>query len=80
MPSRETLWFVPLAIAGLVIGMAFTIFLSPAIGVPLLVIAGIIGAIGWFRQNRSERGQVEQFREQACESELLGRLPRWNRE
>jgi len=65
MPSRETVWFVPIVVVGLLVAMCLTIFLSPAIGVPLLVIAGIIGAIGWFRQNRSERGQVEQFREQA---------------
>jgi hypothetical protein len=65
MPSRETIWFVPLVVGGLLVAMCLTIFLSPAIGVPLLLIAGIIGAIGWFRQNRSTTAQVEQFREQA---------------
>ncbi|HEX4718536.1 MAG TPA: hypothetical protein VH300_08395 [Thermoleophilaceae bacterium] len=65
MPSRETVWFVPLVVIGLLVAMCLTIFLSPAIGVPLLLIAGIIGAVAWFRQNRSDTARMEQFREQA---------------
>jgi hypothetical protein len=65
MPSRETVWFVPLVAVSLLVAMAFTIFLSPAIGIPLLVLAGILGAIGWFRQNRSTSARVDSFRRQA---------------
>ncbi|MEA2426195.1 MAG: hypothetical protein QOH13_2605 [Thermoleophilaceae bacterium] len=65
MPSRETIWFVPLVLVSLLIAMAFTIFLSPAIGVPLLVIAAIFGAVGWFGSNRTATGQMQEFREQA---------------
>ena len=64
MPSRETVWFVPLLVISLLIAMSLTIFLSPAIGVPLLVLAGIIGAIGWTRKNASATGRMEEFREQ----------------
>jgi fucose 4-O-acetylase-like acetyltransferase len=64
MPSRETLWFVPLLVVCLLVAMCFTIFLSPAIGVPLLVLAGIFGAIGWFGGNRTKTADVERFREQ----------------
>jgi hypothetical protein len=49
----------------LLVAMSLTIFLSPAIGVPLLVIAAIFGAFGWFGKNRSATGRMEQFREQA---------------
>ena len=65
MPSRETLWFVPLVVIGLLVAMSLTIFLSPAIGVPLLLIAAIFGAFGWFGRHRSETGRTEEFREQA---------------
>jgi fucose 4-O-acetylase-like acetyltransferase len=65
MPSRETLWFVPLLVVSLLVAMALTIFLSPAIGIPLLLLAAIFGAIGWFRQDRSTAGRVENFRQQA---------------
>jgi hypothetical protein len=65
MPSRETIWFVPLLIVSLLVAMAFTIFLSPAIGVPLLVIAAIFGAVGWFRSNEGDPGRLEEFRAQA---------------
>jgi hypothetical protein len=65
MPSRETIWFVPLLVVSLLVAMAFTIFLSPAIGIPLLVLAGIFGAFGWFRQNRSASSRVDSFRQQA---------------
>ena len=65
MPSRETIWFVPLVVISLLIAMSLTIFLSPAIGVPLLLIAGVIGAFGWFRRNSSDTGRMEEFREQA---------------
>jgi hypothetical protein len=64
MPSRETVWFVPLVVISLLVAMSLTIFLSPAIGVPLLVLAGIIGAIGWSRKNASSTGRMEEFREQ----------------
>jgi fucose 4-O-acetylase-like acetyltransferase len=64
MPSRETLWFVPLLVISLLVAMSLTIFLSPAIGIPLLVIAGLIGAIVWFRRNSSATGRMEEFREQ----------------
>jgi hypothetical protein len=53
-----------MVVIGLLVAMCLTIFLSPAIGVPLLLIAGIIGAVGWFRKNRSGTGRMEQFREQ----------------
>ena len=64
MPSRETIWFVPLLVVGLLLGMCLTIFLSPAIGVPLLVLAAIFGTIGWFGGNRSKTADVEGFRDQ----------------
>jgi fucose 4-O-acetylase-like acetyltransferase len=65
MPSRETLWFVPLLVISLLVAMSLTIFLSPAIGIPLLLLAGVFGAIGWFRGNSSETADVEAFRDQA---------------
>jgi fucose 4-O-acetylase-like acetyltransferase len=65
MPSRETVWFVPLLVVSLLIAMAFTIFLSPAIGIPLLLLAAIFGAIGWFRKHESTDARVESFRAQA---------------
>jgi len=68
MPSRETVWFVPLVVISLLVAMSLTIFLSPAIGVPLLLLAALFGAIGWFRGNSSETGQMENFRDQARES------------
>jgi hypothetical protein len=30
MPSRETIWFLPLVVVSLLIAMALTIFLTPA--------------------------------------------------
>jgi hypothetical protein len=65
MPSRETVWFVPLLVISLLVAMSLTIFLSPAIGVPLLLLAAIFGAFGWFGGNRSATGRMEEFREQA---------------
>ena len=67
MPSRETLWFVPLVVISLLLAMSLTIFLSPAIGIPLLLIAAVFGAIGWFNGNRSKAARVEDFRDQASE-------------
>lgn len=64
MPSRETLWFVPLLVITLLVAMSLTIFLSPAIGIPLLFIAGFIGAVVWLRRNSSPTGRMEEFREQ----------------
>ena len=49
----------------LLVAMSLTIFLSPAIGVPLLLLAGLFGAIGWFRKNTGETGRMEEFREQS---------------
>jgi hypothetical protein len=72
MPSRETLWFVPLVVVGLLVGMAFTIFLSPAIGVPLLAIAVIVGAVGRLRRQTSAAGRMQDFRENAAEAEQGG--------
>ena len=65
MPSRETVWFVPLVVIGLLVAMSLTIFLSPAIGVPLLLLAGIFGAVGWFGRHSSDTGRMEDFRDQA---------------
>jgi hypothetical protein len=65
MPSRETLWFVPLIAIGLVVGMALTFFLSPAIGIPLLVIAALVGLFGRVARRHTATGRVEEFREQA---------------
>jgi len=65
MPSRETVWFVPLLVISLLVAMSLTIFLSPAIGVPLLLLAAIVGAFGWFGSNSSSTGRMEDFREQA---------------
>jgi hypothetical protein len=65
MPSRETVRFVPLIVGGLLVAMCLTIFLSPAIGIPLLLIAGIFGAIGWFGGNTSKTSNMEDFRDQA---------------
>ena len=64
MPSRETVWFVPLLVISLLVAMSLTIFLSPAIGVPLLLLAGIFGAVVWFRGHESETADVESFRDQ----------------
>jgi hypothetical protein len=65
MPSRETVWFVPLVVISLLVAMCLTIFLSPAIGVPLLLLAGIIGGFVWFRGRATSTGQMEEFREQS---------------
>jgi hypothetical protein len=56
---------VPLLVVGLLVAMCFTIFLSPAIGIPLLVIAAIFGAIGWFNSNETGTARMEEFREQS---------------
>ena len=64
MPSRETIWFVPLLVITLLVAMSLTIFLSPAIGVPLLILAAIFGAFGWFKGNEGSSGRMENFREQ----------------
>jgi hypothetical protein len=72
MPSRETLWFVPLVAVGLLVGMALTIFLTPAIGVPLLVIAAIAGAFGRMRRQTSSTGRMQSFRDQATEAQRGG--------
>ena len=65
MPSRETVWFVPLLVVTLLVAMCLTIFLSPAVGVPLLLLAAIFGAFGWFGSNSTTTGKMESFREQA---------------
>jgi hypothetical protein len=65
MPSRETVWFVPLLLGSLLVAMAFTIFLSPAIGVPLLLLAAIVGGVIWFRRERTDTADVDGFREQS---------------
>ena len=65
MPSRETTWFVPLLVIGLLVAMSLTIFLSPAIGVPLLILAAIFGAVGWFRGRTGSTADVEGLRDQA---------------
>ena len=65
MPSRETVWFVPLLVVSLLVAMCLTIFLSPAIGVPLLVIAAIVGAFGWFGGRSGSTGRMEDFRGQS---------------
>ena len=72
MPSRETLWFVPLIVVGLLVGMAFTIFLSPAIGIPLLLIAAIIGTVARLRRQASATGRMQDFRAQATEAQQGG--------
>jgi fucose 4-O-acetylase-like acetyltransferase len=64
MPSRETVWFVPLLVVGLLVAMCLTIFLSPAIGVPLLVLAGIFGAAGFFGSRSTDTARMEEFRDQ----------------
>src|SRR6058998_400249 len=65
MPSRETVWFVPLLVISLLVAMSLTIFLSPAIGVPLLLIAAVVGGFGWFGRRSSSTSQMEEFRDQA---------------
>jgi hypothetical protein len=67
MPSRETLWIVPLLGISLLVGMALTIFLSPAIGVPLLAIAAIIGFAAWTRRRAVETGGQRAYEEQLNE-------------
>jgi fucose 4-O-acetylase-like acetyltransferase len=64
MPSRETVWFVPLLVVSLLVAMSLTIFLSPAIGVPLLVLAAIFGAFGWFGGRSGSAARMEEFRDQ----------------
>ena len=68
MPSRETVWFVPLLAITLLVAMCLTIFLSPAVGVPLLLIAGVFGAIVWFGGNETKTAKMEEFRQQAPQS------------
>ncbi|HEX6712521.1 MAG TPA: hypothetical protein VF066_04015 [Thermoleophilaceae bacterium] len=68
MPSRETIWVVPLLGISFLIAISLSIFLSPAIGIPLLAIAGFIGAVVWFRRNTSATGRMEEFREQVPDS------------
>jgi hypothetical protein len=65
MPSRETLWVVPLVVIGLLVAMSLTIFLSPAIGVPLLVLAAVFGLVVRLRRQATGAGQVEEIREHA---------------
>jgi hypothetical protein len=65
MPSRETLWFVPLVVVGLLVGMSLTIFMSPVVGVPLLVIALIFGIVMRGRRQASSTGRMQDFRENA---------------
>lgn len=65
MPSKETLWFVPLVVVGLLVGMSLTIFITPAIGVPLLLIALIFGIVMRGRRQASATGRMQDFREQA---------------
>jgi hypothetical protein len=72
MPSRETVWFVPLLVVTLLIGMAFTIFLTPAIGVPLLLLAAVAGAIFRFRSQASAGGRMQEFREQGAQAQQNG--------
>jgi hypothetical protein len=69
MPSRETIWFIPLVVVGLLVGMAFTIFLTPAIGVPLILIAIVIGAVTRLRRQASSTGRMQDFRGQAVEAQ-----------
>jgi hypothetical protein len=45
--------------------MSLTIFLSPAIGIPLLAIAAIFGAIGFFGSRATPTGRMEDFRDEA---------------
>ena len=59
MPSRETLWFVPLLVISLLVAMSLTIFLTPAIGVPLLLIAGAFGAAVWFKGHDTKTANME---------------------
>jgi hypothetical protein len=47
--------------------MAMTIFLSPAIGVPLLLIAGFIGLVARVRRRHTASGRLEEFRDQASQ-------------
>src|SRR4051812_4820912 len=68
MPSRETVWFVPLLVISLLVAMSLTIFLSPAIGVPLLLLAAIFGAFGWFGNRSTRTARTEDFREQVPQS------------
>jgi hypothetical protein len=65
MPSRETLWFVPLVVGGLLIGMSLTIFLTPAIGVPLLALAALFGVVMRLRRQASSTGRMEDLRGEA---------------
>jgi hypothetical protein len=52
-------------IVTLLVAMSLTIFLSPAIGLPLLFVAGFFGAIVWVRRNQSPTARMEEFREEA---------------
>ena len=58
---------MPLVVIGLLVGMALTIFLSPAIGVPLLLIAIVIGGVlGKEQLGRQRRvNQMRRFRRDA---------------
>src|SRR3954466_681123 len=69
MPSRETVWFVPLLVISLLVAMSLTIFLSPAIGVPLLLLAAIFGAFGVFSNRSTSTARMEDFRDQAPQSD-----------
>jgi hypothetical protein len=65
MPSKETLWFVPLVVIGLLVGMSLTIFLTPVIGVPLLLIALIFGIVMRGQRQATSTGRMQDFRETA---------------
>src|SRR4051794_19996345 len=65
MASRETIWFVPMLVIRLLVAVSLTIFLPPAIGVPLLRIAAIIGAFGFSGGRSGWTADMGRFREQA---------------
>ncbi len=65
MPSRETVWLLPLLAVTLLVAMALTIFLSPAIGVPLLLIAAIFGAFSWFGGRSTSTARMQELRDEA---------------
>jgi uncharacterized membrane protein YfcA len=64
MPSRETVWFVPLIIVGLIVGSALTAF-TPIFGIPILIVVALCFFGVQFAARASSTGRAAQLRRQA---------------
>jgi hypothetical protein len=64
MPSRETIWFVPLIVVGLIAGCALTAF-TPIFGVPILVLVAMLFFAAQVAARTSGTGRAAEIRRQA---------------